>query len=250
MITRIVVTGAAICALVIAGLAPADARARHRHSRTSEDPVVALLKRQAVQIEQMRIELAAIHRQLRPDAPPPADPGDASARSSAPPNPFLDAGAMPIPHMGSVGGYAAHIAQSTKLSDLAPGLAAKVVEILHSCRTKVTSGYRRGARVAGSGRPSLHSTYPSQAADLVGDPACIYAHLKKWPGGYSVDYAAVRHVHVSLSAGSRERGARFVHYRGGYTRHARVRTPRYARYRETYQVRYADATHYRPHRVQ
>lgn len=183
------------------------------------DPALALLRRQAAQIEQMAQELAAIRKILRPDVaavdPVPVPP---------PRNPVL-AAPMPMPDT-TIAGYAKTIAKSAKLADLTPGLAAKAREILGACNTKITSGYRRGARIAGSGRPSLHSTYPSQAVDLVGDPKCIYARLKNWPGGYSVDYAAVRHVHVSLSSSGRERGARFVHYRGGPSRYA-MRT-RYA----------------------
>ncbi|MBO0758161.1 MAG: hypothetical protein J2P54_20120 [Bradyrhizobiaceae bacterium] len=113
------------------------------------------------------------------------------------------------------------------LSDLTPTLANKVSEIMSACGARLISGYRPGARVAGSGHPSLHSVYPSRAADLAGNPHCIYANLQGWPGGYSNDYASVRHVHISYSPpgtgylGGREWHARFAHFGGGHhlTRH-------------------------------
>ncbi len=32
---------------------------------------------------------------------------------------------------------------------------------------------------------------------MKGNPNCIYSMLHGWPGGYSVDYASVKHVHIS-----------------------------------------------------
>jgi hypothetical protein len=87
------------------------------------------------------------------------------------------------------------------------------------------SAHRPGAVVAGSGRASLHSAYPSRAADMAGNPSCIYAHLHGWRGGYSVDYSRVKHVHISWSPpgsghmAGREWHARFNHYGGGRRRH-------------------------------
>lgn len=110
------------------------------------------------------------------------------------------------------------------LSDLIAPLATKVQEILDVCHAHMVSGYRPGARVAGSGHASLHSAYPSKAADLTGNPACIYSHLHSWSGGYSIDYGRVRHVHVSYSPpgsgylAGREWHARFNHYGGGHHR--------------------------------
>jgi hypothetical protein len=107
-------------------------------------------------------------------------------------------------------------------SDLIGTLQSKVLEIESACGSHLISGYRPGARVAGSGRPSLHSVYPARAADLSGNPGCIYAHLHGWQGGYSTDYGRVRHVHVSYSPpgdgylGGREWHARFAHYGGGH----------------------------------
>jgi hypothetical protein len=51
-----------------------------------------------------------------------------------------------------------------------------------------------------------------------GNPGCQYAHLAGWPGGYSVDYGRVRHVHISLDQdGGKEWGVHFRH--GGVKRH-------------------------------
>jgi hypothetical protein len=119
------------------------------------------------------------------------------------------------------------------LSDLTPTLEKKVSEIMSACGARLISGYRPGARVAGSGHPSLHSVYPSRAADVAGNPHCIYAHLQGWPGGYSIDYGSVRHVHISYSPpgsgflAGREWHARFAHYGGGHHRFTQRRR-RYA----------------------
>jgi len=96
------------------------------------------------------------------------------------------------------------------------GLAAKAEEIVASCGSTVISGWRPGARIAGSERVSLHAT--GRAIDIKGNPYCIYSHLQGWPGGYSVDYGAVQHVHVSL--GGFEDGLRFAHNRS-HRRHHR-----------------------------
>lgn len=113
------------------------------------------------------------------------------------------------------------------LNNLAIELASKVAEITSACGSKLISDYRPGARVRGSGHPSLHSVYPARAADLKGNPSCIYAHLRSWQGGYSIDYGRVRHVHISYSPpgsgplAGREWGRRFAHYGGGHHHHAR-----------------------------
>lgn len=66
----------------------------------------------------------------------------------------------------------------------------------------------RHTRVAGTRRMSLHAS--GLAVDMAGNPGCIYARLRGWPGGYSTDYARVRHVHIS-GPGGREDGLRFAH---------------------------------------
>lgn len=88
-------------------------------------------------------------------------------------------------------------------------LVAKIHEIESACGSRVISGFRRGARVAGSGRISNHAR--NHADDIAGNPSCIYAHLRGWPGGYSTDYSHVRHVHISYDR-NHEWGVRFVHY--------------------------------------
>jgi hypothetical protein len=93
-------------------------------------------------------------------------------------------------------------------------LAAKAQEIVASCGSTVISGSRPGARIAGSGHASLHAS--GRAVDIRGNPHCIYSHLQGWPGGYSVDYGSVQHVHISL--GGFEDGIRFSHY-GSHRRH-------------------------------
>lgn len=113
--------------------------------------------------------------------------------------------------------------------DLVPELAAKVGEILSACGAKLISGFRPGAHVAGTHHPSLHSAYPSRAADLAHNPSCIYAHLVDWAGGYSVDYNRVRHVHISYSPpgsgylAGREWHMHFVHGGGHHHRYAQHR---------------------------
>lgn len=101
---------------------------------------------------------------------------------------------------------------SASLSDVTPILAAKAREIIGACDAKVISAYRPGARVRGYGTASLHARYPAEAIDMTGDTSCIYPRLKGWAGGYSVDYAAVRHIHISMAHDRRERGSRFAHY--------------------------------------
>lgn len=95
-------------------------------------------------------------------------------------------------------------------------LASKAEEIVGNCGSTVISALRPGARIAGTGHTSLHAS--GRAVDIKGNPHCIYSHLQGWPGGYSVDYGAVQHVHVSL--GGFEDGRRFVH-NGSHHRHHR-----------------------------
>lgn len=100
----------------------------------------------------------------------------------------------------------------SRLAGVSAPLAAKANEIAAACGSRVISGLRH-TRVAGTRRMSLHAS--GHAVDMQGNPGCIYAHLRGWSGGYSTDYARVRHVHISL--GGREDGVRFAH-RGGRTR--------------------------------
>lgn len=101
------------------------------------------------------------------------------------------------------------------LRGVTPVLAAKAREIVAACGSRVVSGVRH-TRIAGTHRMSLHAS--GLAVDLAGNPGCIYAHLRGWPGGYTTDYARVRHVHVS-GPGGREDGLKFAHH---HSRRVRV----------------------------
>lgn len=109
---------------------------------------------------------------------------------------------------------------SIGLAGLPGPLVAKVREIQAACGSRVVSAYRRGARIP-TGAVSNHALH--RAVDVRGHPACIYARLRGWPGGYSLDYARAPggpHVHISYNPGGMEWGARFVHRHGGRQRHA------------------------------
>lgn len=114
----------------------------------------------------------------------------------------------------TIGGYAEHLSRhpTRDLSGFPSPLVAKVREIESACGARVISAYRPGARVRGSGRMSLHAS--RRAVDMSGNPSCIYARLRSWPGGVSSDYGRVRHVHFSYSPNGAEWGARFAHYGG------------------------------------
>lgn len=107
--------------------------------------------------------------------------------------------------------YARRPQRGVSMAGVVAPLAAKAAEIQSACGSVVISAIRPGASVRGSGRPSLHRT--GHAIDMQGNPRCIYAHLQGWPGGYSVDYGRVSHVHISYSPDGREWGARFAHWR-------------------------------------
>ena len=109
--------------------------------------------------------------------------------------------------------HTVHRMDATSSVGLAPTLAAKVNEIRRDCGSSLISAVRH-TYVAGTRRLSCHAS--GEAADVSGNPSCIYNHLHDWHGGYSIDYSHVGHVHISVC--SREAGAHFVH--GGYTRHA------------------------------
>ena len=104
------------------------------------------------------------------------------------------------------------------LAGVSGQLAAKAQEIASVCGSSVISGYRH-TRVAGTNRMSLHAS--GRAVDMRGNPSCIYAQLRDWPGGYSTDYGRVQHVHISL--GGREDGLRFAHGGGRHRHYAGLR---------------------------
>jgi hypothetical protein len=109
-----------------------------------------------------------------------------------------------------------HDRVDVRLAGLPAPLVAKVHEIVDHCRGfHVVSGYRPGARIAGSGRVSLHALH--RAIDIAGpNYHCAYARLRGWPGGVSIDAWRMHHIHLSWAPGSHEWHARFNH--GGGTR--------------------------------
>lgn len=111
---------------------------------------------------------------------------------------------------------------SKSLAGVVAPLAAKAREIQSICGSRIISAVRHTYIAGTGGRLSLHAS--GRAIDIVGNPSCIYAQLRGWPGGVSVDYARVRHVHFSYNPRGAEWGTRFNHYRGGRRhRHARRR---------------------------
>lgn len=102
-------------------------------------------------------------------------------------------------------------------------LATKVMQLASLCPgTVVISTVRPGARVRGSGRPSLHRS--GKAVDIGGNYRCLYVALRGFPGGVSTDAHRVRHIHMSWDPKGREWGRRFAHWQPG------ARHRRYARH--------------------
>lgn len=103
-----------------------------------------------------------------------------------------------------------------------PGpLLAKVAELRAHCGAKVVSAHRPGARTP-SGHVSNHAI--GRAVDLQGNPGCMYARLRSWPGGVSTDYWTAPggpHIHISYNPGGMEWGLRFAHRVGSYASAAR-----------------------------
>jgi len=99
------------------------------------------------------------------------------------------------------------------LIGVVPQLAAKITDIVGTCGSEVVSAVRH-TYVAGTHHISQHAN--GTAVDITGHPSCIYSMLRGWPGGYSIDYRRVGHVHISI--GGHEAGLRFVHG-GGHRRH-------------------------------
>ncbi len=119
----------------------------------------------------------------------------------------------PIRHVRHIGSHRAWRVSS--LTSLPGPLVSKLDELRRACGMRAISTFRPGARIVGTSRISLHALH--KAADIAGgDFACAYARLRGWPGGVSVDAAAVGHIHLSWDPGRREWGARFLH-RGSRT---------------------------------
>lgn len=115
-------------------------------------------------------------------------------------------------------------AHGASLSGVISPLVAKANEITQACGSVVTS-----ARAHRSNR----SNHPiGRAVDMQGNPACIYAHLSGWPGGFSTDYSSApggKHVHISFNPGGQEWGVRFVHRHGVHRYASRHRHGRHHR---------------------
>ena len=107
----------------------------------------------------------------------------------------------------------------TSMSGVVPALAAKIAQIQSACPGAHVISTIRHTRIRGSGRLSLHAT--GEAVDMRGNPSCVYAQLRDWPGGYSTDYGRAQHIHISLAANGREAGLRFAHGGGKGHRHRR-----------------------------
>ncbi|MDQ8730411.1 hypothetical protein [Bradyrhizobium sp. LHD-71] len=105
------------------------------------------------------------------------------------------------------------------MAGIVPALAAKVAQIQSVCSGAHVISAVRHTRIRGTGRMSLHAT--GEAVDMRGNPSCVYAQLRDWPGGYSTDYARAKHIHISLAANGREAGLRFTHGGGKSHRHRR-----------------------------
>jgi hypothetical protein len=105
----------------------------------------------------------------------------------------------------------------TSMAGVVPALAAKVAQIQSACPGAHVISSIRHTRIRGTRRLSLHAT--GEAVDMRGNPSCVYAQLRDWPGGYSTDYGRVRHIHISLAKNGREAGLRFAHGGGKSHRH-------------------------------
>lgn len=136
-------------------------------------------------------------------------------------------------------GYGAYIRARVSTACLPASIKRALQTVQAACGpVTVTSAHRPGARVAGSGRVSMHDS--CRAADFqIKNWRCVLTTLtrKVWPYGLSTDYVAVNHYHISDS----RREGRFAHWRGSrvqYAAKAKKRT-RYARaYRQRVQVAY------------
>lgn len=93
-------------------------------------------------------------------------------------------------------------------------LVSKVRELQSSCGSKIVSAYRPGARVCSRGRCVRSNHSIKRAVDMQGNPTCMYARLRSWPGGVSTDYNTApggKHIHISYNPGGMEWGVRFRH---------------------------------------
>lgn len=164
-------------------------------------------------------------------------PGERNARSR------LDAR-----HAPTFTGFAAYLRARVSTACLPSPLKAALAKVQAACAGfQVTSAHRPGARVAGSGRTSLHSS--CSAADFkVNVWGCAFKVLAaiRWRGSMSTDPTTVRcggapcpHIHVGWKPGTGEHGRKFVHG-SSKVRYAKAKRPKYAKrhYRARVQVAY------------
>ena len=106
--------------------------------------------------------------------------------------------------------YAAHLRATVSTSCLPGSIKAALARVQSQCGgLTIISAHRGGARIAGSGKPSYHSS--CRAADFtMRDYKCGMRVLAGWSGGLSTDPHRVAHLH--MDTGPR---IRFAHGGGG-----------------------------------
>lgn len=218
--------------LLLAALAIAiPSAAEARRSRGDE------LARLRAQIAEMKRDLLAMRRKLDAPSPsfiiesilryPPEGIGRLSPPVAVAPPP------TPAEQPRTLSTYRDHL-PGVSMARAPKGLQEWMRKVAAACPGfKAISVCRPGARVAGSGRISLHAS--CRAVDFqVRDYGCAQAALKGFPGGLSTDPYRVKHLHASWAPGGREWHARFAHG-GGHRyyakRHHRARYAYYRRWR-------------------
>jgi hypothetical protein len=208
---------------------PAEARQRHMaHHRYAPECNVSMPCEGVSGVRKFRTAQATdlTHGFVLLRENPAIDPREARRRARG--QALYDAMPFGVPTRSAAEGArfirgTAKPAAQARAAGLVPPLAAKAAEIVAACGSQIISAVRH-TYIAGTRRISLHAS--GEAVDLRGNPSCIYAHLKGWPGGYSTDYGRARHVHVSYSSGGREWGVRFAHGGGRRAKHRRYATAR------------------------
>jgi hypothetical protein len=100
---------------------------------------------------------------------------------------------------------ARHLAARADTTCLPGAIKAALTAANAACGITVISTRRPGARIAGTGRPSMHAS--CRAADFTSrDYGCVYRVLAGWPGKLSTDARRIGHVHIDDG-----RRARFAH---------------------------------------
>ena len=114
-------------------------------------------------------------------------------------------------------GYAHELSNkrgSVSIAGLPGPLVHAINQVQAACPGfRVISAFRPNARIAGTGRRSLHAD--NKAADIAGpNYPCAYRVLAGFPGGVSTDAYRMSHIHLSYDSGGREWGSRFAHGSG------------------------------------